>query len=1014
MKKLSSVFLSVLLSMVIMLQGTQTVLAAPFEVYGRIEMNSADYYLDTDIDEFGNARIFPEKTTFSASDAVSGATTLAERFTLRADQGQNAVYAYSPERAQGYRDWANKITRITYLSYDWSELIRYVPSDMGYTEQEDGLALNTKSLDPGIYTVRIYSEGSETFVLNLEIQSPALTISINDGAESVYTYAKTSFKLSNLGFNWKTPVYEVVLNGVKLSTEQYSFVFNLLTLSENVLTKEGENTLTVKCYGYKDASLTFTAKPGNIPASREVMAISAATSSSGGGDVDGVSGATGTVPAFLVFNFDLLANAQLLKEHNLETEASKGVLKWWDEARKEVVRGYGSMDLYDWERYVASQLSFEDYVASKPMRATAADGLFWDMWEVKNVLENGKLGDPYDFYEQIAAPHPVVSITRANWQSGLTLAFADIPEEDISVDAWRAAMANVPFDAHIMVGSTGLRASEYEWTAEGELFFPKETLANRIMEGDTLTIRSSGYKTIKQKITFANGTYTPEPAANTFYVGDDVVIKGIPADLSSPEVRINGGEALFNGAGYGSSKYFTLKDGQINLYHKNFNEVGTYSVQIKSSNYATQTVKVKLEDGAGKPGYQVGPIANVVFDSLLEGYGTGLEKNVTINNTGNQPLTNLKAILSGGVDSKFTLAALDTTLVAGAGANLSITPKTGLEKGTYTETVTISADNMTPVTFTVTQIVGEEETPVTPEPGDGRPVLPSGQYYIDEDVVITDFNQTEPVVVEINANILDKANYTYKAGTLTLKINTFSKAGKYTVNVYMAGMPFLKTEKSIQIVAAPGADAHKYDIGTIANITFDQLTEGYAAGEQENVTLTNTGNQPLTNLKAALSGGVNSHFTLGAVDTTLAVDAGTDLFITPKTGLEKGTYRETVTISADNMTSVTFTVTQVVKEADAPVTPEPQPERPDLSAGQYYIDEDVVITGFSGTGTVVKINGEGISKTIEDNKLFTSNSDGSLILKKGVFTKAGTYTVNLNLMGFSDCGTKTVIIVAAP
>ena len=95
MKKLSPIFLSALLSTGMVLQSTSVAFAAPHEVYGRIIVNSADYFLDTDIDEFGNARIFPSKTTFSESDATSGATKPAKRVTIHADKGENAVYTYA-------------------------------------------------------------------------------------------------------------------------------------------------------------------------------------------------------------------------------------------------------------------------------------------------------------------------------------------------------------------------------------------------------------------------------------------------------------------------------------------------------------------------------------------------------------------------------------------------------------------------------------------------------------------------------------------------------------------------------------------------------------------------------------------------------------------------------------------------------------------------------------------------------------------------------------------------------
>ena len=209
-------------------------------------------------------------------------------------------------------------------------------------------------------------------MLNLEVQQEAPTIQLSGEAKA---NAKTSFILNGMEFSWKSAINEVILNGNVLDSEQYTTVSNVITLSEGVLSKTGENTLTVKSYGYKDANFTFNVKAASpVINAGNVMAISSATSSGGG--VDGTSGASGVVPAFLVFNFDLLANAQILEQHNMATEASTGVLALWEEANKEVLRGAGSMKLYDWDAYIASGKSFEEHVENDGQRATAADGIF--------------------------------------------------------------------------------------------------------------------------------------------------------------------------------------------------------------------------------------------------------------------------------------------------------------------------------------------------------------------------------------------------------------------------------------------------------------------------------------------------------------------------------------------------------------------------------------------------------------------------------------------------------------
>jgi hypothetical protein len=108
-----------------------------------------------------------------------------------------------------------------------------------------------------------------------------------------------------------------------------------------------------------------------------------------------------------------------------------------------------------------------------------------------------------------------------------------------------------------------------------------------------------------------------------------------------------------------------------------------------------------------------------------------------------------------------------------------------------------------------------------------------------------------------------------------------------------------------------------YTIGAIADQTASVLAQGYSANTQEvkTITLTNTGTGKLTHLTAALSGANAADFVLTPPAGSLnsgASDSG--LTIKAKDGLAVGTYTATVTVTADHMTAVTFTVTQVVNK----------------------------------------------------------------------------------------------------
>lgn len=101
--------------------------------------------------------------------------------------------------------------------------------------------------------------------------------------------------------------------------------------------------------------------------------------------------------------------------------------------------------------------------------------------------------------------------------------------------------------------------------------------------------------------------------------------------------------------------------------------------------------------------------------------------------------------------------------------------------------------------------------------------------------------------------------------------------------------------------------------------TFTELPEGYTPGDMESKTVraTKTGTGNLTNLKVVLSGSGAGSFELGTL-TAAALNNITqtaDFTVKAKEGLVPGTYTATVTVSADKMQDISFTVKQVITEA---------------------------------------------------------------------------------------------------
>jgi len=118
-----------------------------------------------------------------------------------------------------------------------------------------------------------------------------------------------------------------------------------------------------------------------------------------------------------------------------------------------------------------------------------------------------------------------------------------------------------------------------------------------------------------------------------------------------------------------------------------------------------------------------------------------------------------------------------------------------------------------------------------------------------------------------------------------------------------------------------------YTIDVLPNVTLTALTGGYASGSQQTrtVTIARTGTGPLANLTVALSGAQSNAFVATQPAATALNDATTSTTFTlkAKDGLQPGAYSATVTVSADRMTPVSFTVTQTVNAPPAIVTTPP-------------------------------------------------------------------------------------------
>ncbi|WP_367903441.1 alginate lyase family protein [Paenibacillus sp. PL2-23] len=157
-----------------------------------------------------------------------------------------------------------------------------------------------------------------------------------------------------------------------------------------------------------------------------------------------------------------------------------------------------------------------------------------------------------------------------------------------------------------------------------------------------------------------------------------------------------------------------------------------------------------------------------------------------------------------------------------------------------------------------------------------------------------------------------------------------------------------------------------YDIATITDQTATALTQGYQSGSQESITIQvyNNGTGNLANLKTAVTG---TDFVITQPSETLNSGATTTFMVRAKDNLSAGTYTETITISADNLTNVAFRITQVVNLPNAPAFP----LQPLSSTEDHQTNVEVLVNGKIvniGIATIEKVDGQRVTTVVVDEE----------------------------------------------
>ncbi|MCL2487634.1 MAG: hypothetical protein FWE80_03010, partial [Oscillospiraceae bacterium] len=139
-----------------------------------------------------------------------------------------------------------------------------------------------------------------------------------------------------------------------------------------------------------------------------------------------------------------------------------------------------------------------------------------------------------------------------------------------------------------------------------------------------------------------------------------------------------------------------------------------YARSAANANYNAGTASVSdvIRTNPATYGISLDRSGTHTFAGAVYGYGAQTPLTVTVTNTGNQPSGGLTVALSGANASAFALNKTSIGSLAVSGSDtFTVAPKTGLDAGTYTATVTVSGGSVAAQSFHVSFTVEPELLP---------------------------------------------------------------------------------------------------------------------------------------------------------------------------------------------------------------------------------------------------------------------------------------------------------------
>lgn len=582
----------------------------------------------TNYDEAGNVRVYPKKTTFDldASDESIPYYSPDAEVTKDGKGEVIVMFNYSTEEE---KQWFDGITDVDLVAFNennkpLNDDLRYTTKWIdhnGKTVGQISISLGQKNFSSnGRYNIRVTS-GGQSWLFPIHVvneTAPSMDLQGNGGV--IQSGENVRFHVKDMAYGDTMPVYRVTLTAPDGETRElekitdyylFGYLFVLYNDGEGHNNIPDNGTYTIKVYaeGFKPMETTFAVGSGVNNAITYAGADAVTMATFDGGGSSGGDGGSNVMNAYLIFDSDLLANAEILTKLGIEQENAAKIAERWNQDMTSwlYVFDKGGKVFYDYSGKSGAftnmvndaeahgeYLTFAEFQQKEDASVTQNRP-----YAAKYVLEDNLLGETKMGGSYIGRPAPELTEVEHQEGSDLKLRCADT--------TYLAAVAE---DGKIYLNGDNvdpLKKGDFTVNlGDSTLIIPGEKL--KVGE-NTICISVGGYqdkeitvdydKTVEETVLEVEAGNIGE-AVTVTVAGENATgdiwqylteVKLTYPDNTEKIVLPDGKDSVFEKIGY------EISGKDLILGKDLFTKAGKYRIAVTAEYYGTKTVEFTVGDG---------------------------------------------------------------------------------------------------------------------------------------------------------------------------------------------------------------------------------------------------------------------------------------------------------------------------------------------------------------------------------------------------------------------------------